>query len=98
MAGAVRYRSSRNSYIDELRFNYDRSHSREPVPRATPGLSPRPALVEYFLDPRGSGLLFFMFIRPHPYTCLGIEWLTQGGVECTIFHVYKAPPLHLFGN
>ena len=73
MAGAVRYRSSRNSYIDELRFNYDRSHSREPVPRATPGLSPRPALVEYFLDPRGSGLLFFMFIRPHPYTCLGIE-------------------------
>jgi len=25
------------------------------------------------LDPRGSGLLFFMFIRPHPYTCLGIE-------------------------
>jgi len=32
------------------------------------------------LDPRGSGLLFFMFIRPHPYTCLGNEWLTQGGV------------------
>ena len=32
------------------------------------------------LDPRGSGLLFFMFIRPQPYTCLGIEWLTQGGV------------------
>ena len=31
------------------------------------------------LDPRGSGLLFFMFIRPQPYTCLGIEWLTQGG-------------------
>ena len=26
------------------------------------------------VDPRGSGLLFFMFIRPHPYTCLGIEW------------------------
>ena len=25
------------------------------------------------VDPRGSGLLFFMFIRPHPYTCLGIE-------------------------
>jgi hypothetical protein len=25
------------------------------------------------LDPRGSGLLFFMFIRPQPYTCLGIE-------------------------
>jgi hypothetical protein len=24
------------------------------------------------LDPRGSGLLFFMFIRPQPYTCLGI--------------------------
>jgi hypothetical protein len=22
----------------------------------------------------------FMFIRPQPYTCLGIEWLTQGGV------------------
>jgi predicted membrane channel-forming protein YqfA (hemolysin III family) len=21
-----------------------------------------------------------MFIRPHTYTCLGIEWLTQGGV------------------
>ena len=28
----------------------------------------------------GSGLLFFMFIRPPPYTCLGIAWLTQGGV------------------
>ena len=27
------------------------------------------------LDPRGSGLLFFMFIRPQPYTCLGIECL-----------------------
>ena len=26
------------------------------------------------VDPRGSGLLFFMFIRPQPYTCLGIEW------------------------
>jgi hypothetical protein len=25
-------------------------------------------------DPRGGGLLFFMFIRPQPYTCLGIEW------------------------
>ena len=26
------------------------------------------------VDPRGSGPLFFMFIRPHePYTCLGIE-------------------------
>jgi hypothetical protein len=30
------------------------------------------------VDPRGSGLLFFMCIRPQPYTCLGIEWLTQG--------------------
>ena len=29
------------------------------------------------LDPRGSGLLFFMFIRPQPYTCLGIECLKQ---------------------
>ena len=29
------------------------------------------------VDPRGSGLLFFMFIRPQPYTCLGIEWLTH---------------------
>ena len=27
-----------------------------------------------------TSLLFFMFIRPQPYTCLGIEWLTQGGV------------------
>ena len=26
------------------------------------------------VDPRGSRLLFFMFIRPPPYTCLGIEW------------------------
>ena len=26
---------------------------------------------------RGSGLLFFMFIRPQPYTCLGIEWVTN---------------------
>jgi hypothetical protein len=32
------------------------------------------------VDPRGSGLLFFMFIRPQPHTCLGTEWLTQGGV------------------
>jgi hypothetical protein len=24
--------------------------------------------------------------------------LTQGGVVSTIFHVYKAPTLHLFGN
>ena len=31
------------------------------------------------LDPRGSGLLFFMFTRPQPYTCLGIEWLTPSG-------------------
>ena len=30
-------------------------------------------------DPRWSGILFFMFIRAQPYTCLGIEWLTQGG-------------------
>ena len=29
--------------------------------------------TETNLDPRGSGLLFFMFIRPQPYTCLGIE-------------------------
>ena len=47
----------------------------------------------------------FMFIRPQPYTCLGIEWLTQGGVVkqaslvgewSTIFHaVYKWPqPLY----
>ena len=48
------------------------------------------------VDPRGSGLLFFMFIRPQPYTCLGIEWLTQGGVAgewstSTIFHVYRGP-------
>ena len=35
---------------------------------------------------------------PEPYTCFGIEWLTQGGVGYTIFHVYKAPTLHLFGN
>ena len=39
------------------------------------------------VDPRGRGLLFFMFIRPQPYTCLGIEWLdplglTQGFVSC----------------
>jgi hypothetical protein len=26
---------------------------------------------------RGSGLLFFMFVRPQPYTCLGIEWVTN---------------------
>jgi len=32
---------------------------------------------------RGSGLLFFMFIRrPQPYTCLGIEW---------IFCIFRAP-------
>ena len=31
-------------------------------------------------DPmRWSGILFFMFISAQPYTCLGIEWLTQGG-------------------
>ena len=54
------------------------------------------------VDPRGSGLLsFHVYKAPplalHPYTCLGIEWLTQGGVVY-YFHVYKAPPLHLFGN
>ena len=27
------------------------------------------------VDPKGSGLLFFMFRRAHPYTCLGIEWV-----------------------
>jgi len=34
------------------------------------------------LDPRGSGQLFFMFIRPHPYTCLGIDLLEILGIEC----------------
>ena len=29
------------------------------------------------VDPRGSGQLFFMFIRPQPYTCLGIECHTH---------------------
>jgi len=33
------------------------------------------------------GLLFFKFIRAQPYTCLGIEWLTQGGVVY-YFHVF----------
>jgi hypothetical protein len=31
------------------------------------------APTSYILDPRGSGLLFFMFLRAQPYTCLGIE-------------------------
>ena len=31
------------------------------------------AAPTYILDPRGSGLLFFMFLRAQPYTCLGIE-------------------------
>ena len=31
------------------------------------------------VDPRGSGLLFFMFIRPHPYTCLGIGMVDPSG-------------------
>ena len=44
-----------------------------------PNLAPSARTV-HGLDPRGSGPLFFMFIRPQPYTCLGIEWLTQGGV------------------
>ena len=56
------------------------------------------------LDPRGSGLLSTIFhvykaLRPQPYTCLGIEWLTTQGVKgewSTIFHVYKAPTLHLW--
>jgi hypothetical protein len=34
------------------------------------------------------GLLFFMFIRAQPYTCLGIEWLTQGGVVYYFSCVY----------
>jgi hypothetical protein len=57
---------------------------RDVTPNTT---SPGPSSVSYIchlrsrnVDPRGSGLLFFMFIRPQPYTCLGIEWLTQGGV------------------
>ena len=29
-----------------------------------------------YLDPRGSGQLYLMCIRPQPYTCFGIEWLT----------------------
>ena len=34
------------------------------------------------VDPRGRGLLFFMFIRPQPYTCLGIEcWVKKGDDE-----------------
>ena len=41
------------------------------------------ALKKSILDPRGSGLLFFMFIRrPQPYTYLGIEW---------IFCIFRAP-------
>ena len=38
-----------------------------------PNLAPSARTV-HGLDPRGSGPLFFMFIRPQPYTCLGIEW------------------------
>ena len=34
-------------------------------------------LRNYDLDPKGSGLPFFMFIRSHPYTCLGIECPAQ---------------------
>ena len=42
----------------------------------------------------------FMFIRAsNPiHLSLGIEWLTQVGEWSTIFHVYKGPALHLFGN
>ena len=42
------------------------------TPAAGPGDSSSPFLTQL---PRGSGLLFFMFIRPQPYTCLGIECL-----------------------
>ncbi len=38
------------------------------------------------VDPRGSGLLFFMFIRPHPYTCLGTEAVLVGAYYLNMHH------------
>ena len=32
------------------------------------------------VDPKGSGLLFFMFLRAQPYTCLGIECQQSGAL------------------
>ena len=56
-----------------------------------------PMLIVTPLDPRGSGLLFFMFIRPQPYTtCLGIECPTvhpDTRQPICRFTVSRPPPL-----
>ena len=64
-------------------------------PVVTPGAQLRFHVVSYegpnpntcftrelkMVDPRGSGQLFFMFIRPQPYTCLGIECHTHAHTD-----------------
>jgi hypothetical protein len=62
------------------------SHARSAPPRVALTLARgSPPGVWAMLDTRGSGLLFFMFIRPQPYTCLGSEWSVRdpAGVPCT---------------
>jgi len=36
---------------------------------------------------RVTATIFHVYKAAQPYTCLGIEWLTQGGLWSTIFHV-----------
>ena len=43
------------------------------------------------------GVYYFsclFIIRPQPYTCLGIEWLTQGGVVYYFHHIGPDRPLY----
>ena len=57
------------------------------------------------LDPRGSGrggvVYYFacleVIIRAQPYTCLGIEWLTQGGSGLLFFMFIRAQPYTCLG-
>ena len=45
------------------------------------------------VDPRGSGQLFFMFIRPQPYTCLGIECHTHAHTDTHTDPLHARHPL-----
>ena len=67
-------------------------HTRPPTPPSpdcrhqSPESTHETEPTEVTLDPRGSGLRFFMFIRPQPYTCLGIERLTQGNGGGVVYY------------
>jgi hypothetical protein len=56
-------------FCSRLRATISQTHRYDVYVAASTGCR---VCVLTLLDPRGSGLLFFMFIRPQPYTCLGI--------------------------